>query len=113
VITNGPADVQRAKIELLGVSDLVDFSLISGELGVAKPDAAIFREALERAGVDAAEAIFIGDSVEHDMAGARAAGIPAVWMNRRGLVWPEPGWKPCREIRSLHEAQALLGASRD
>ena len=113
IITNGPADVQRAKIELLGVEDLVDFAVVSGEFGVAKPDPAIFREALDRAGVAADEAIYIGDSVEHDMVGARAAGVRSVWLNRYGRVWPESGWRPCREIRSLHEALALLGADRE
>lgn len=113
VITNGPAEVQRAKIDLLGVGDLVDFAIISGEFGVAKPDPAIFREALGRAGVIPEDAIFVGDSVEHDMAGARAAGIPSVWVNRHGRAWPESGWRPCREIRSLHETVSLLEVSGD
>ena len=112
VITNGPGEVQRAKIELLGVEDLIDFAVVSGEFGVAKPDPAIFREALDRAGVAADEAIYVGDSVEHDMTGARAAGIPSVWVNRYGRAWPVSGWGPCREIRSLHEALALLGPDR-
>jgi putative hydrolase of the HAD superfamily len=112
VITNGPAEVQRAKIELLGVGDLVDFAIISGEFGVAKPDPAIFRAALDRAGVEPEEAIFVGDSVEFDMAGARAADIPPVWVNRHGQVWSEPGWRPVREIRSLDEVPLLLGAGR-
>lgn len=112
IITNGPADVQRAKIDLLGVGDLVDFAVISGELGVAKPDPAIFGEALDRAGVQPGEAVFVGDSVEHDMAGARAAGLPSVWVNRYGRAWPESGWRPCREVRSLHEALVVLGVGR-
>ena len=112
VITNGPAEVQRAKIDLLGVADLVDFALISGELGVAKPEPAIFREALARAGVEAGEAVFVGDSVEHDMAGARAAGIASVWVHRYRRAWPESGWRACREVRSLHEVLALVGGSR-
>ena len=44
----------------------------------AKPDPAIFRAALERLGVAPADAIHVGDSVEHDVAGARAAGLEAV-----------------------------------
>ena len=113
VITNGPAEVQRAKIELLGVGDLVDFAIISGEFGVAKPDPAIFREALIHAQVAPGEAIFVGDSIEFDMAGARAAGIPAVWLNRHGLVWSESDWRPFREIRSLDEVPLLLGAGSE
>jgi HAD superfamily hydrolase (TIGR01549 family) len=112
VITNGPAEVQRAKLALLGVEDLVDFAIISGEFGVAKPDPAIFRAALERADVRPQDAIFVGDSVEFDMTGARAAGIPAVWLNRDDRAWNEPNWRPDLEIRSLDEIPLIVGASR-
>lgn len=47
-------------------------------VGVAKPDPAIFRFALEAAGVPAGRSLFVGDSVSIDVAGARAAGIAAV-----------------------------------
>ncbi len=63
---------------------LVDAVVISAVLGVAKPDPAIFRVALERLGASAAEAIHVGDSVEHDVAGARAAGVEAVLVARNG-----------------------------
>ncbi len=109
VVTNGPTEVQRAKIELLGVRDLVDFAIISDEFGVAKPDPAIFREALRRAGVEAGQAVFVGDSAEHDMCGARAAGIPSVWLNRLNGTWTEPEWRPSREIRTLLELPGLIG----
>ena len=53
----------------------------------------------------------MGDSVEFDMAGARAAGIPAIWLNRDGRAWSEQDWRPFQEIRSLDEVPLLLGAS--
>ena len=46
MITNGPADVQSAKIDLLGLRPYFDFCLISGEFGFWKPDRQIFLEAL-------------------------------------------------------------------
>jgi putative hydrolase of the HAD superfamily len=110
IITNGPAEVQRAKLELLRMPQLVDFFLISEEFGAAKPDPAIFREALRRAGVAPEEAVFVGDSPEHDMAGARAAGIPAIWVNRSGHAWDHAEPAPCREVRSLAELPGLVGA---
>ena len=67
---------------------LVDVVVISAELGAAKPDPAIFRAALERVGVTAREAIHVGDSVEHDVAGARAAGLEAVLVARNGAEAP-------------------------
>ena len=111
LITNGPADVQRAKIELLELAPLVDFALISGELGIEKPDPAIFREALRRGEADPEEAIFVGDSPDHDVAGAHAAGIRAVWMNRTGRPWPTPLPPPDDEVRNLAAFLALLGVA--
>jgi HAD superfamily hydrolase (TIGR01549 family) len=110
LITNGPADVQRDKIALLGLERHLDFALISGELGVAKPDPAIFREALRRGDAMVEETVFIGDSPEYDVASARAAGIRAIWMNRCGLPWPA-ATSPPAEARSLAEIRALLGAA--
>jgi putative hydrolase of the HAD superfamily len=68
---------------------LVDAVVISAELGAAKPDPAIFRAALERLGASAAGAIHVGDSVEHDVAGARAAGLEAVLVVRNGAGAPD------------------------
>jgi putative hydrolase of the HAD superfamily len=68
---------------------LVDAVVISAELGAAKPDPAIFRAALDRLGAPAADAIHVGDSVEHDVAGARAAGIEAVLVARNGARPPD------------------------
>jgi HAD superfamily hydrolase (TIGR01549 family) len=111
IVTNGPTEVQHAKLELLGIDRLVDFVLVSEEFGVAKPDPAIFHEALRLSGVEAEEAIFVGDSVEFDMAGAQAAGVPAVWLNRLQRPWTEPGPPPTREIQSLADLPQLLGAA--
>jgi HAD superfamily hydrolase (TIGR01509 family) len=108
VVTNGPAEVQRAKIELLSVDRFVDFTIISEEFGVAKPDPRIFVEALRLAGVPSDEAVFVGDSPEFDMLGAREANIPTVWINRHGLPWPDLGPPPARQIRSLGELPELL-----
>ncbi len=108
IITNGPTEVQRAKLDRLEIRDLVDVVIISEEFGAAKPDPAIFHEALHRVGFRAEEAVFIGDSAEFDMAGARAAGIPSVWLNRQGAAWTEPDWTPDREIRSLRDVPQLI-----
>jgi putative hydrolase of the HAD superfamily len=112
IITNGPAEVQQAKIELLGIKELVDFVLISGEFGRAKPDPAIFQEALRRASVAPEEAIFVGDSPEFDIAGARAANIPSIWVNPSRDPWPGPGPAPSFEIQSLSELPLLAGRRR-
>lgn len=108
IITNGPAEVQRAKVALLGVAALVDFIVISGEFGVEKPDPAIFREALRLGDAAADEAVYVGDSAEHDVAGARAAGLAVVWVNRDGEPWTGDGARPEIEVRGIGEiAQAV------
>ena len=110
LITNGPAEVQRDKIDLLDLATHVDFAIISDEFGVAKPDPAIFQEGLRRGEATREETVFIGDSPEFDIAGARAAGIHAIWMNRGGLPWPGAPPSP-DEVRSLADVRAILGAA--
>lgn len=76
-------------LERTGLRRLVDAVVISAELGVAKPDPAIFHAALERLGADAEGAVHVGDSLQADVAGARAAGLQAVLVVRDGAVAPE------------------------
>lgn len=108
VVTNGPADVQRAKITLLAISPLVDFTLVSGEFGHWKPDQRIFSEALRLGAARAKETVFIGDSIDHDIMGARAAGMRTIWMNRHRQRWPSCLPHPGYEIASLTELVPLL-----
>jgi putative hydrolase of the HAD superfamily len=76
-------------LERTALRPLVDAVVISAEEGVAKPDPAIFRVALEQLGATTAGALHVGDSVEHDVAGARAAGIEAVLVARDGAEAPD------------------------
>jgi putative hydrolase of the HAD superfamily len=108
MITNGPSRIQRDKITRLAIESLFEFILVSEEEGVWKPDPAIFRRALELCGIDAGDAVFVGDSPEHDIAGARAAGIRSIWINRRGRNWPG-GPEPDHVITRLSELTELLG----
>jgi putative hydrolase of the HAD superfamily len=110
MITNGPTEVQRRKIELLGLEPYLDFILISEEFGCWKPDPAIFAEALRLGGATAGEAVFIGDSAEHDMTGAHAAGIASIWINPAGAGWHLPCPAPAHVVTSLAGVRELLGA---
>jgi putative hydrolase of the HAD superfamily len=73
-----------------GLAALLDGALTSAEAGERKPSPAIFEQALVLAGVSAAEAIHVGDSLEEDVSGARAAGIEPVLLRRDGRPGP-PG----------------------
>ncbi|HUN78002.1 MAG TPA: HAD-IA family hydrolase [Solirubrobacteraceae bacterium] len=68
----------------LGLRELLDGVVTSAEVGRPKPDPAIFRAALRLAGASPAQALHVGDSPELDLAGARAAGISAVLLDRSG-----------------------------
>lgn len=103
LVTNGPADVQRDKIALLDLGPLIDFAVISGEVGIEKPDPRIFGEALRLGRAAAAEAIYIGDSPEFDMEGAHASGIDRIWVNRSGGGWPRATPEPAIQVRDIDE----------
>lgn len=79
LITNGSIGMQSRKLEHLALSPLFDAVLISDAEGVHKPDPEIFRRALERLGVEAGQACYVGNHPEFDVAGAKAAGLTAIW----------------------------------
>ncbi len=108
LVTNGPRDIQRSKIDWLKIGGLVDFSIISEEFGVWKPDPEIFQEALRLGGATTDETVFVGDSPEHDIAGARAAHIRTIWINRARRAWSEPTFCPDYEIDQLSALVPLL-----
>ena len=109
VITNGPADTQLDKLQIQGLDAHFDLVLASSELGVLKPDPRIFMYACEKLQVSPEQAWHVGDSLSMDVAGAKAAGLTAVWLNRTG-AHREPGQpRPDFEITSLTEVVPLLG----
>ena len=79
LITNGSIRIQGRKLESLALSPLFDTILISDAEGISKPDRRIFHRALDRLHTNPAHAVFVGDHPELDVAGARAAGMQAVW----------------------------------
>ena len=89
----------------LGLAGLFHVAVTSGDVGAAKPDPAIFRAALSKAGVHAHEAIHVGDQLSSDVQGALAVGIRPVLLDRDGN---HPGYRRCPRIESLAELPALL-----
>jgi putative hydrolase of the HAD superfamily len=85
LITNGSVRMQTDKLKCLGIAPAFDAVLISDAEGVSKPDPEIFRRALERLTAKPEHAVFIGDHPEVDVAGARRAGMKAVWRRDRML----------------------------
>lgn len=90
-------------LERAGIAPLVDGAVSSAAVGSAKPAPAVFEAGLALAGCAAAEALFVGDSVDNDVRGAEAAGLRGVLVQREGE--PPPG---VETVRSLEEIAALL-----
>ena len=93
-------------LRTLGLEPLLDGVLTSAVAGARKPAPAIFEQALALAGVPAGEAIHVGDTLDEDVAGARAAGIEAVLIRRGG----RPAVPGVRTISSLAELVAPVPA---
>lgn len=82
ILTNGDHAHQTLKLELTGLTDEVDRLVASSTLSAAKPDPAAFREACALLDADPARTLMVGNSLEHDVHGAREAGLEAVLLDR-------------------------------
>ncbi len=84
LLTNGPPDMQRLKIARLKIEPFFEAIVISGEVGLHKPEPAAFDLVLRRLGKRGAEALYVGNSLPTDIAGAKAAGMQTAWVSRDG-----------------------------
>ena len=96
-LSNGNADLAR-----VGLAPFFVGSIAASALGVAKPDARIFRAAACTAGVSTHEVLHVGDDVLLDVLGARHVGMQAVWVNRTQALWPDVD-PPDLEVASLSQ----------
>lgn len=82
IVTNGATAMQNAKIDRVGLRELVDAVLVSETEGVRKPDRAIFERAAERVGVELGHGTgwMVGDSLDADVAGGIGADLRTVWL---------------------------------
>lgn len=108
LITNGPSDLQRIKLEVLELERWFCAIVISGEVGIAKPDASIFAIAMRKMRAQPKDVWHIGDNPDTDVAGARAAGLTAVWLNREGIARRESDPEPHFEIGTLASLPGIL-----
>jgi len=108
VVTNGITHVQHSRFALTPITRYLSAVVISGEEGVAKPDARIFDAALARAGNPPRERVLmVGDSLSADMVGGRNAGLDTCWFNPARLP-RDARVQPTHEIRQLAQLLALV-----
>ena len=81
IITNMDTDIGDI-LHGLGIRELIDLWVTSGETGSGKPHRQIFDAALAKAGVSPAEALHVGDHYEGDFLGAKGAGLHALFLSR-------------------------------
>ena len=106
IVTNGITAVQKSRMALSPLREVVAGMVISQEVGAAKPDPAIFDLALARLGVGRHDALMIGDGINSDIRGANNAGIDACWVNPRGETLPD-GVRAEYEVRDIRECAAV------
>jgi putative hydrolase of the HAD superfamily len=107
VVSNGRGEMQRRKLDVLGIRESFGVVVISGEVGCQKPDPQIFRLATTGLAVTPDECWHVGDHPEHDIAGAHGVGISAVWIDRE-QPWPASQAGSPHRIQKLIELTALL-----
>lgn len=84
LVSNAASDLAiREALDRLGVTEFFDVIVISSQVGLRKPSSAVFMKALKALNVKPCEAVFIGDSVEKDIAGAKKLLMKTILLSRK------------------------------
>ncbi|OPZ62258.1 MAG: putative HAD-hydrolase YfnB [Firmicutes bacterium ADurb.Bin506] len=111
ILTNGISEVQRSRFALSGYGAHIEQLIISEEVGVAKPDPAIFAFAMSAMGCqDRRRVLMVGDSLTSDIRGGAAADIATCWFNPSAAP-NTSDTVPDYEIRRLSELCSIVGLS--
>ena len=107
VVSNFEAWLEQL-LESLGIADAFDVRVISGVEGMEKPDPGIFILALDRAGANPRESVYVGDSPEFDTRPAEELGMLGVLLDRRGRFPEHSGLR----ITTLEDLPSVIGLER-
>lgn len=102
-VTNASGPHQRARLAHVGLARYFDAVVSAGELGSAKPAAAIFHAACAALEVSPAYAVHIGDRLDLDATAAHAAGLHGVWLDRAATGVPAPDVTVIETLADLPE----------
>jgi phosphoglycolate phosphatase-like HAD superfamily hydrolase len=100
------------KLQRVEIRALFDVIVFSSDYGCVKPSPYLFTTAMDALAVDRSQIVFIGDSLARDIAGAKAVGLPAIWINSsartddRGVAGPD---LVIRDMRDLLEQENGVG----
>jgi len=112
IISNAPGDVPgrllRADMRRWEIEQFFDAFVISGDVPWRKPNPAFMEAAAEALGVQPQDCLVVGDSLKADVAGAKAAGMMSVWVNRERVTAPECKSRPDFAIFELGQLADIL-----
>jgi putative hydrolase of the HAD superfamily len=115
LLSDGYLQVQRVKVDALGLGRFFDHVIFTDEIGRAcwKPSPVPFRRMLAALGVDAGSAVYVGDNCRKDFLGARSAGMHTIWARHAGGDHAErlaesPDHAPDLVTRTVEELRILL-----
>jgi putative hydrolase of the HAD superfamily len=108
LVTNGASRLQRRKLVATGLTSYFSSVVVAEEVGVGKPDPAMFDVALRELGLDPTEVVMVGNDHDRDVAGAVRAGITPIWVRREGSPPAERRLDGAVEIADLRQLKALI-----
>ena len=82
ILTNGNAASQRRKLNTIDIYDLLDYTLVSSEYGIKKPDKKIFEYTANQLNLDTSECVYVGDNYNIDVVGSRNSGMTPIYVSR-------------------------------
>ncbi|MCK4256243.1 HAD family hydrolase [candidate division WOR-3 bacterium] len=108
IVSNGFPDVQYQKLKTIGIRHLFHCIVLSGEVCIMKPAPEIFWMANNSLGKEPEECLYVGDSYNIDIIGAKKAGMHTCWFNPDGLHHLDINTKPDYEVKKLNEILQIL-----
>ena len=109
LVTNGPERRQRPKLDALGITDRFDATVYAFDLPRRKPHADPFDRALAALDVPPERALYVGNSLAYDVAGAHNAGLVAAWLQDGDDL---EGYDPEYVLESIADVESLLAGAR-
>lgn len=106
IVTNGSPAMQRTKLDALGIGDLFDPIVFAGYDAPAKPSPEPFERALSALDARPERTLYVGNSLDSDVRGARRAGLPVAWLSD-GTAEPDPD--PDFTLDSLDGLREIVG----
>jgi FMN phosphatase YigB (HAD superfamily) len=114
LVTNGQRKNQRTKLEALGIADRFDASVFAGTETPPKPDPEPFRTVVDGLGIPASGAYYVGNSLAHDVVGAKDVGLRAGWYPTEFDADDDPtayDHQPDHRFESLADLEAVVDGS--